>query len=140
MTLYWSKFFLTPSEVRLTVNTIEVNPLYSPVDRNSLWIIKELLNGSVSERNVGYNFTMPLIISADETSRLITISGETLSVSKWLRRWEDAKFRWIDDPQFEAAFPLRMLMASKPTYSRVNDEQDLVEHQYQLVTYNFTIV
>lgn len=140
MKLYWSPSFLAIADVRLSANTLEVNPLPMLDDRDSFWLIKQQLNGETFENNIGNNTTIALIVSADQMPLPFTIGPDTQDIEHWLYDWEDAKFRWIENVDFNSGDPIRVKMAAKPSRKRVSSENDLREFQYALVTSPFNLL
>lgn len=140
MILYWSPSFLAIADVRSSAKALPVNPLPMLDDRDSFWLIKKQLNGETFENNLGYNTIIGLTVSADQMPVSVSIGPDTKDIEHWMYDWEDAKYRWLEDPDFNDGNPIGVKMTATPTRKRVSNENDLREFQYALVTYPFNLL
>lgn len=140
MKLYFSpKFLRSAASVRNNAVAFDVNPIAKPFDQNNTMIIKPLLNGETAEKVIGHNWTITLTISADQMPIIVNgPGGARKTIEQWLYLWEEAAFRWVQFDEL-GVDPVRVKMTAKPDRKRVDNDDDLQEFLYSLVTTPFVL-
>lgn len=139
--IYWSNtHYISPSDIRSLAKCVTINPLPPIYNRENFTLIKAQLNADTFENNIGWNYTIALIVSADQLPENAKYQSTTKTIETWMYEWEDAKFRWIEDAEFNSGLPLRVGFLAKPVRTRVDGEADLPEFQYALIGKEFNFI